>query len=244
MQDETSEEAAGVVGVTVTVAVVVVVGVAIGLSRCKMRYANVYIHKAGEFADQVHPSWTEPVRVLYEKLPNGSRDKGIMIGGGAVVSMLSGEEYNEDRDIDVLVPGAEKFFNKVFASLERKGAMPRGHGESVVARERLDFERYKFDLIHCTSIAEALACFDLRCCAVATDGWHILAAEGALEDIANKRLVTQRDTSLDRFMKYQNRGFRAHESELKLVSSFRDHAHALGRDEDVKVSLREWMRTP
>jgi hypothetical protein len=141
---------------------------------------------------------------LWTIIDNSDRRFRCAISGGAVARALLGLDTSQ-CDLDLFVP--EEHVAAIERSLVSAGGVPARFDGSDSERPVYTVpELGRVDLVGCPSVALALARFDIRACAVATDGRILMAAQGALEDILDRKLHVRRETTRERIAKYLGMG--------------------------------------
>ncbi len=149
-------------------------------------------------------------RTLNQTLPGLWLDGTAYLAGGAIVRALAGEPM-KDLDVWVYRGALDGYIRHLKGADWTQSTEPRGKDYAPLYRRLMEQEGQKWtlDLIayHFGPPAEVFGRFDFRAAAVAFDGRQLWAADGALEDIAAKRLTVLRRTRLERIERYQERGW-------------------------------------
>ena len=136
---------------------------------------------------------------------------GAFVAGGFVVRCLLGLEI---KDIDIWVPTEDLgLMGTICITLKNAGwTQSTGPNGSIGNRTvwHPPTPGPDIDLIPTVKRSPYWTClnFDWRCAKVATDGKNMWHERGALEDIEALRLHCTRRTSVTRFLKYQEMGFK------------------------------------
>lgn len=143
--------------------------------------------------------------------------KGPWICGGAVMKTYLGEPL--DTDIDIFFASQEQFYEAV-VSMTSNATLTKDTTFSktfdFVIEHKGKESRKTVQLIQFVfkeKASEIIDIFDLSVCQIAFDGKRVVACDGVLEDIKNKRVrvnidkIQQPGSTLKRFVKYASRGY-------------------------------------
>ncbi|NRA04323.1 MAG: hypothetical protein HRU00_17175 [Myxococcales bacterium] len=173
------------------------------LDPTSCRTVDIELHRLFRIA---HWRSMEPVRILRQRVNAllgivGRRHRGAVAGGSVARALLGMDTLT--CDLDLFMPG--KAFGEVFDLLQLAGATQSPNSESTPSEHRAKLlvpSVGEVDLIQCKSVADAIARFDVRACAVATDGAVLMAVRGALDDLRARELIPMHEIGSMRFKKY------------------------------------------
>lgn len=132
------------------------------------------------------------------------REHRCAVAGGAVMRALLGN-IPHDCDFDLFVP--TKSMGLVVGALINDGAL-ESQKDSVSDPDHpvLEWRGKTIDMVECKDVADAIARFDIRACAVATDGEVLMSVAEALPDIRTRNLHVLRPTTRPRLYQYVRAG--------------------------------------
>lgn len=182
---------------------------------------------------------TEPLDALLPYLPNGA-----FIAGGFLRSLIA-NDADFKTDIDIFFTGSRAFNEMLNAIIKpmsgRMAETFRGYYPDISLEDlRQNSKKYRLinfiphssyeykpriqliKMVWYPSIDAVIDSFDLTICQFATDGESIVFNPLGFEDIKNKKLRIHKSQSslitLDRLLKYENKGYKASASDFKSVA--------------------------